>query len=159
MVKGERSEQWPEYGIPPTRETAAKLKSDVVIRLYRQGVLRRRHVLAAEEIRKVVEGITIAMFPARNLSTDGRPKHAETRTWLDRLPEPTRRLWLDRYDPWKYQMAENCGSGTLLELVYDVVVENRGLRETEERMEIRHGSACHSLRRALNRWWKPADQP
>lgn len=111
-----------------------------------------RHVAAAGQMREAVEGMTIAMYPSRDMSAAGIAKHSESGSWLHRLPDHTRRLWLDRFAPWRDKMKVVCGAGTVGALVLAVVIDNVGLRYLETDFRIKHGSAAGIVRRSLDDW-------
>lgn len=133
-------------GVPPTRQTVERLRPDVVAGLLRDGRIGLHHARSAQEIRTVCEaagrGMTSFLRPELFSIDPARRRGGED--FLDRMTERERRLWLGRFLPWTRRMlaghAELPGA-RLLDLVLGVVVDNRGLRETETAFRLKHGRA------------------
>jgi hypothetical protein len=151
---------WPDQGIPPTRETLSKLRTDTINRLAARGLLDQRQIAAAVEIHEVWSAFTRAAFRPRFVSdrVDGGGKILDV---FDLVAEPVRQIWVHRYMPWARRQAapvrdtSGVATGTRLELVMDVVVDNRGTSECDLKFGFSRGNG-HSLRilrSALNDWW------
>lgn len=148
----------------PTPETLARLRHDVVGRLVERGRLHRIHAEAAEEIRTVAEAVGRGMFP-RAYPTDwtGRPLDGRVpRDFFDRMSARERQLWQRHYLPWTRELHRD-GDDQLpgprwIQLVLDVVVENKGLRRAERSCGLRHGAALDYLADGLERYdrWRVA---
>ena len=144
--------------VAATAETLAKLRHDVVGRLVARGRLHRVHADAAEEIRTVAEAVGRGMCPtAQPTAWTGRSSgYRAPRDFLDRMSPEERRLWQFRYLPWKRELTQSCDAalpgGRWLDLVLDIVVENSGLRRTERRHGLRHGTALGYLAAGLERY-------
>jgi len=145
----------PERRDPPTVQTAARLRRDVIATLLARRRLLPRHAAAAEEIRTVHEAVGRGMFPTAQLVSGpaaGRGRR-NAHDFLDRMSARERAAWERRYLPWTRALAgELAGAlpGTRwLQLVIDIVVDNATLRETERRYRLRHGAALPWLRRGL----------
>lgn len=138
----------------PTRQTAARLRHDVVARLLATGRLLPLHAEAADEIRTVHEAVGRGMFPTAQPPGFGRrPRVVQATDFLDRMTERERFLWQRRYLPWTRAMALEVAAGLKgtrwLQLVVDIVVDNATPRETEARYRLRHGRGLDYLRRGL----------
>lgn len=144
-----------EPAVRPTRQTAARLRHDVVARLLSRGHLLPPHAEAAGEIRTVHEAVGRGMFPtAQPPSAVGRrPRGAMATDFLDRMTEHERFLWQRRYLPWSRRLALEVAAGLKatrwLQLVIDIVVDNATPREVETRYRLRHGRGLDYLRRGL----------
>ena len=142
----------------PTPQTASKLRQDVIARLLARGRLWPHHLDAAHEIRTVHEAVGRGMFPtAQSLIWSGRvSSRRHGRDFLDRMSQAERYAWERHYLPWSHAMATEIAAGIpgtrWLQLVVDVVVDNSTLREVETRYNLRHGTACSYLARALARY-------
>lgn len=139
----------------PTRQTAARLRYDVVARLLATGRLSPGHAGAAGEIRLVHEAVGRGMFPtSQPPSALGRRSRGAVATdFLDRMTEQERFLWQRRYLPWAgiigLELAAGMKGTRWLQLIIDIVVDNATPREAEARYRLRHGSALDYLRRGL----------
>jgi hypothetical protein len=141
--------------IPPTPETRARLRRDVVWNLHRAGKLDARHMEAALEIRAVLEAVGRGMFPTSGGALEGGVpvQKAPGRDFLDRMSAEERRKWERRYLPWTKAMAVHVAAALppvrWLQLVLDIVNDNAGPRDVERRYALRHGAAVDYLRQAL----------
>ena len=142
----------------PTRETAAKLRRDLVRRLAQEGRLGREQVRAALEVRRVWEAFGRGLFPATSAFSPvaGRQRRAAFADPVERLTREEEAAWRLRYRPWAREMAVTVAAGairtTRLQLILDIVVDNHGLREVEGWYRMRHGSAIEHIRAALHRY-------
>jgi len=147
--------------VPPTRQTAARLRHDVIARLLATGRLAPHHAGAADEIRTVHEAVGRGMFPTalRAHAAGRRPRTGVAVDFLDRMTARERFLWQRRYLPWTRVMALEVAAGLKgtrwLQLVVDIVVDNAAPREVEARYRLRHGTALGYLRRGLERYRHP----
>lgn len=129
-------------GRGPTPETKAKLKSDVVLKLYQAKRLTREQFCAAEEIRQIWEAMGRGMFPSSGAllfgAGGGNPGSP-----VERLSEDEEWKWKNNYTPWakgigkKEAIVESVV--TYSQLVYDVVVDNRGPSQLEKEYKITAG--------------------
>ena len=123
--------------VPPTAETVAKLRRDIVQRLAREGRLREEHVLAANEVRRVWEAFGRGLFPsAHNPEIQRQPhRRAMFTDPIERLSDAEEIIWRTRYRPWAREMSVEIAAGAIrvsrLQLVLDIVVDNYGLRQIE----------------------------
>lgn len=131
--------------IPPTPETLAKLRYDVIERLFRDGRLREEHVRAANEIRRVWEAVGRALFPSSS-TVDGQRQPHMRRIFKEpaqRMSDIDEVIWRRRYRPWADEMSIPIVAGTVrvsrLQLVLDVAVDNYGLRQIEADSTSREG--------------------
>lgn len=123
--------------------------------LHTQGRIRREHLDAAEEIRRIwqafsrglgptaVNPIALAL-PSRSVRTPFQP--------VELLSASEEAIWRHRYAPWaKHAAQTGCGGSgvTSLRLVLELAVENRSLRQTEDLFRLRHGAAVDHLRDGL----------
>lgn len=144
-----------EPAVPPTRQTAARLRHDVVARLLATGRLLPPHAEAAAEIRTVHEAVGRGMFPTAFVpaAAGRRSQGALATDFLDRMSEHERFLWQRRYLPWTRTLALELAAGLKgtrwLQLVIDIVVDNATPREIEGRYRLRHGRGLAFLRRGL----------
>lgn len=147
-----------QRAVPPTRETVAKLRHDVVVRLYNEDRLRPEHFQAAREIRGMWEAFGRALFPsAQNPGTTHQShRRAEFNDPIARLSRAEEAAWRSRYRPWADEMSHEVVAATArvsrLQLVLDIVVDNNGVREVEASYRMRHGLAFDYLRSALHRY-------
>ena len=148
--------------IPPTAETVAKVRSDVINRLYAEGRLRPEHVDAALEIRRVWEAFGRGLFPASQIGDRVPQPHIKAMFMdpIDRLTPAEEIAWRMRYRPWAREMALLIVTGTVrvsrLQLMLDVVVDNNGIRDGEGWYRMRHGMAFEHVRAALHRYCRMA---
>ena len=140
--------------VGPTEQTKAKLKADVVLRLYQQGRLNCAQLKAAEEIRDIWEAIGRGLFPFRG-TDDPMLRSANRGSFrhpVDRMSGHEERAWRENYCPWKEVMAAPAFAGrpvTIHALVHEVVVGNRGPRQLEDELGVRHGTVFGVLSEAL----------
>ena len=148
--------------VPPTRQTAARLKPDVIGRLYATGRIADRHALAARQIRTVFEAVGRSMRPHLMLSqwSGAPPRRRPGRDFLDRMNEYERHLWQHYYLPWTHELAVGMSTGIpgvrWLKLVIDVVVENCALREIEFAYGLGRGRAIEYLVSGLDKYARHA---
>lgn len=146
-----------EQGIPPTSQTLAKCRADVVLKLNRSGRLWNEHLAAALQIRSTWEAFGRGLYPtAVALDAPGKqPKRAQFRTPLDRMSRREWETWRQNYVPWSKgegQVIIGRGRATRLRLTLDIVADNIGLRVAEQAYGMRHGLAYASLRGSLHRY-------
>jgi hypothetical protein len=168
-----------EQGYAPTPETVAKLRTDTVQRLHRQGRLTIEQLQAAEEIRRVWQAVGRGLFPtAARLEGVRRAAAGQPRDPIDRMSDGEERAFRRRYRPWAREMerapvarsatagrmtagvAAGGGAGrglSCLQLVYDMVIDNYGPRQVEQMHRLRHGLAMQGLRLALQRYAEIAE--
>ena len=64
--------------------------------------------------------------------------------------------WENHYLPWSHALATDIAAGIpgtrWLQLVVEIVVDNRTLRDVETRYKLRHGTALSYLSRGLERY-------
>lgn len=148
--------------IPPTAETVAKVRTDVINRLYSEGRLRPEHVDAALEIRRVWEAFGRGLFPGSHISDRIPQPHVKAMFMdpIDRLTPAEEIAWRRRYRPWAREMALLIVTGTVrvsrLQLMLDVVVDNNSIRQVEGWYRMRHGMAFDHIRAALHRYCRMA---
>ena len=148
--------------VPPTRQTVAKLKTDIITRLYGMGRIEDHHAHAAHQIRTVFEAVGRSMFPVLDpeMWTGKAPRKRAGRDFLDRMTERERHLWQHHYLPWTREMAVEIAAGLpgvrWLQLVIDVVVENLTLREVEQRYRLAHGKAFEFVKSGLEKYARHA---
>lgn len=154
--------------VPPTPQTAAKLRQDVIERLLREGRLRDEQVRAAREIRRVWEAVGRALFPSASRPDAPRQPHMRQRFRdpVARMTDVEEIVWRQRYRPWADEMAVPIAAGSVrisrLQIVLDIAVDNHGLRQVEAWYRMRHGLAFQHLQAALHRYaelaqWVPPD--
>lgn len=144
-----------------TKQTRRKIKADVISRLLKQGYIERIHQSAAMEIHDVQVALMMCFLPTKGteLRVDSSPNRAHP---LDRLGERHEYAFRHRYTPWvKSMMAEPVEfqdvSGRYayrhgLAIVTEVVLDNVGTREIEDRHGVRHGHARKVVRGGLERY-------
>lgn len=144
--------------IPPTPETLRKRRYDVIAGLLARRRISHEQAEAAGEIRRVLEAVGRGMFPtAQTMAFTGKAPRVRTwRDFIDRMSARERRAWERHYIPWTREMsleiAAGLGGTRWLQLVLDIVVDNCGLRETEQRYGLRHGTAIEYLIQGLERY-------
>lgn len=134
----------------PTPETKAKLKSDVVLKLYQAKRLTREQFCAAEEIRQIWEALGRGMFPSSGALLFGTGGGSPGSP-VERLSEDEENKWKNNYTPWakgigKDVVTPHTGTWrhkgnfvTYSQLVYDVVVDNRGPSQLEKEYKVPRG--------------------
>ena len=144
--------------IPPTPETLRKRRYDVIANLLAGGRIPLHLAEAAAEIRMVLEAVGRGMFPSSGwVPRIGKaPRHRTWRDFIDRMSARERRAWERHYIPWTREMSLEAAAGLAgtrrLQLVLDIVVDNSGLREAEQRYRLRHGTAIEYLIQGLERY-------
>lgn len=147
-----------EHRDPPTPQTAARVRYDVVARLLAKHRLQPHHAAAAHEIRAVHEAVGRGMFPtSQAFEGSGRgPNRHRARDFTDRMTEGERIAWQRRYLPWSHAMATAIAAGLpgtrWLQLVIDIVVDNATPDEAERRYRLPRGAALDYLVRGLERY-------
>ncbi len=148
--------------VPPTRQTAARLRPDVIGRLYAMDRIEDRHAFAAKQIRTVFEAVGRSQFPVLmpDSWTGEPPRRRPGRDFLDRMNNHERRLWQRFYLPWSHEMTVAAVTGLpgarWLRLVIGVVVENRTLRETEFIFGLARGRAFDFVVAGLEKYARHA---
>lgn len=151
-----------ETAVRPTRQTAARLRPDIIRRLYATGRIADHHALAARQIRTVFEAVGRSMLPHLMLGqwTGAAPRRRPGRDFLDRMNEHERHLWQRYYLPWTHELAAEIAAGIpgvrWLKLVIDVVVENCALREIEFAYGLGRGRAIEYLVSGLEKYARHA---
>lgn len=146
----------PDVAAGPTPQTAAKLRRDIVLHLYEKGRLRTEHLEAAEEIRRIWQAFFRSLgATASNPESLATGRQArQTRQPIEWLTGGEETIWRSRYRPWAREMASLPCGGTVrvtgLQLVLDIVVDNRSLRQIEGFYRMRHGAAAEHLSTALH---------
>ncbi len=138
-----------------TLQTARKLRSDVVLRLYRRGSIDAVQRLAAEEIREVWMALARGMFPQSRfgiqlpVEAKGRRSFREP---FERMSERQRRLYERRYRVWIAETGRMKigATRTLAALVHEILIDNRGPRQLDRAWRLRNGAAREHLRDALD---------
>ncbi|MEQ8369712.1 MAG: hypothetical protein RIE31_05075 [Alphaproteobacteria bacterium] len=129
--------------------------------LFAAGRLREDHVRAAQEIRRVWALLGRAFFPAtsrwgHHTRRRGPVSAGDVTGPLERFGERDERVYRLRYLPWARELSRPgfVGRGRLtgLQLVIDMVIDNRGPRQTETQHGLRHGTAVAALQLALHRY-------
>lgn len=141
-----------------TPQTVAKLRRDLILLLYQNGRLRIEHLEAAEDIRRIWQAFSRSLGATAvnpdTLATGRQP--AQCRQPLDWLTATEETIWRNRYRPWAREMGSSACGGTIrvtrLQVVLELVVENRGLRQVEGFYRMRHGAAADHLCAALQRY-------
>lgn len=151
-----------ETAVRPTRQTAARLRPDIIRRLYTTARIADHHALAARQIRTVFEAVGRSMLPHLTLDQWGGapPKRRPGRDFLDRMNDYERHLWQRYYLPWTHELAIETAAGLpgvrRLKLVIDVVVENRSLPEIEFAYGLGRGGAIEYLISGLEKYARHA---
>ena len=115
----------------PTPETASKLRTDVILKMYRRGTIGQHELWAAEEIRTYWAAFMRMAFRARVLDgtqdcrAQGRPPLMPQELLTGREQEIS-----TRYQAWvKRANAVKVGPTTALQIVIAVVVDNAGISD------------------------------
>ena len=157
-VTGHRRGAERPIAIGPTPETAAKLKRDLVDHLRNKGRLSSSQAMAAEEVRRIWQAFSRILGPSATnpatLATGRQARGAQAR--IDWLTDVEETIWRERYRPWAAEMtARPCGGTirvTQFQIVLEIVVDNRSLRQTEGFYRMRHGTAFDVVSAALRRY-------
>ncbi|WP_138380891.1 hypothetical protein [Luteithermobacter gelatinilyticus] len=130
--------------VGPTRETAAKLRPDPLLRLAETGSLDARHVWAAHQIRRCFQlitaeaGVRVTRYSDVVVHSGPRPAPVERDTEI-RLKE--------RYLDWVEAMTT---ARLQLGPVLDVVIDEHSLSMTDRKWQRRKGWARDHLRHSLD---------
>ena len=144
-----------DHGTPELRR---KMKSDVIMKLTFGGQLQKEHIEAAREIAAVIEAWQRGLSPG-GWNLDGVP--VDNRSSRYERAESTSPDFLDAWEkhfrPWIAEVgpepiAAKNRDATLGELVYDVVVNNRGTSQIDKEYGMQHGRALDHLRDGLWRY-------
>lgn len=126
--------------------------------LYGRGSIGREHLDAAEEIRRVWQAFSRGLGPSAvnpiMLAMPSRSVRAPFQP-VELLSAAEEAIWRYRYGPWAAEAARiACGASGVasLRLVLELAVENRGVRQTEDFLRLRHGTAVDHLREGLQRY-------
>lgn len=144
--------------VGPTPETAAKLKRDLVAHLRDKGRLSSEQAQAAEEVRRIWQAFSRILGPsATNPATLATGRQAGgARMPIDWLTDMEETIWRNHYRPWAAEMAAQPCGGTIrvtqFQVVLEIVVDNRSLRQTEGFYRMRHGAAFEIVNVALHRY-------
>ena len=145
----------------PTIETAAKLRPDVVYRLFEQGKLTRAMFSAAEEIQDTLQALDRWSMPFMRLGEDFvalSTTHRLPLTPLERISGTEKAAWRRHYLPWlKLASRARPFPGKAIpesRVVLDVVMENRGVSQLERVYGVRRdkGLVTHALKVSLHRY-------
>ena len=145
----------------PTLETVAKLRPDVVFRLFEQGKLTRAMFSAAEEIQDTLQALDRWSMPFMRLGEEFMglsPTHRVPLTPLERVSAEEKAAWRRRYLPWlKEAAAVRPFAGRVIpesRVVLDVVMGNRGVSQLERVYGIRRGKGLvtGALKVSLHRY-------
>jgi len=135
-------------------------RSDQVAALLGRGRITRRQYEAALEIRQAYAAIQRSLFPRRlpDIQVDvSRRERLPMERWHPREARIIRR----RYGPWKRAMLtpveirladRRLRVGNALEIVMDLVWDNYGPRQVDDRHELRRGSATRVVGEGLQRY-------
>jgi hypothetical protein len=144
--------------VPPTPETVAKLRRDLVLHLFEKGRLCQEQLRAAEEIRRIWQAFSRGLGPtAIDLSSfAGGGRSVQARQPVEWLLPAEEAIWRRRYRPWAAEMAAQPSGGHIramrLRIVVDLVVENAGLRQVDGWYRMRNGTAFAHLDSGLRRY-------
>lgn len=148
-------------GRPDSLATRPRPRSlrDTVLRLGGEGRLTGEEIGAAIEIRSIWEALSRALFARGRIVTAGigvRSTAVRSRSPFDGLGRAEEFAWRRCYKPWADEMSVEVVAGvrrtTRLQIVLDIVVDNRGLRAVETAYRLKHGTAVDHLAAALRRY-------
>lgn len=137
-LKGEPVEHRPRGEVGPTAATRARLKPDVLRRLFHNGHLDQFQLLAAGMIRDVFEAVVKDMLPRAARIGLGIARRTAFVPSIERLPAKLARQYVHAYRPWAARFGgshwELDGEVVTLltsplAIVIDVVVDNRTVEE------------------------------
>ncbi|RED52134.1 hypothetical protein [Aestuariispira insulae] len=142
-----------------TDKRSQRLRRDVMEKLEATGRLKSDQLMAVEDIRRIWHAFGRGLFPAaRDISS---PRVDGTRRFVDpiaRMRDGEAALYRNRYKAWadwagRQEIANRGGKRlTLLQLTYDMVIDNWGPRQWEDCHKVRHGTATRQLALALDRY-------
>ena len=137
-LKGEPVEHRPRGEIGPTAATRARLKPDVLRRLFHNGHLDQFQLLAAGMIRDVFEAVVKDMLPRAARIGLGVARRTAFVPSIERLPAKLARQYVHVYRPWAVRFGaptwrldgrEAALLMSPLAIVIEVVVDNRTVDE------------------------------
>lgn len=135
----------------PTPETVSKLRTDVILKMYRRGTIGQHELWAAEEIRTYWAAFMRMAFRARVLDgtqdcrAQGRPPLMPQELLTDR-----ERIIGTRYRDWALRAAQDkIGPVNGLEIVLSVVVDNAKPRQLATFLRIDNGKSYRAVRHWL----------
>lgn len=139
--------------IGPTPQSLRKVRRDVMLGLLERGVITQDQMNAAEAIRGVWQSLLTAMSPVRPLDGTSR-RGGIVKSPLERIGDKAYEQWRDKYLPWvaRAKRVRVRPWVTGFQIVMDVVVENRSLRETRAMRGIQHPDVVEALQLALDMW-------
>ena len=145
----------------PTLQTVAKLRPDVVLRLYEQRRLTRAMFKAAGEIHATWEALGRWSMPMMRLGKKFPVVQESIRPPLsswERMSEDDEEIWRDHYIPWLRLASRSYPFAGLAisesRVVLDVVGDNRGVAQLERVYGIPRGKGLvtRALRCSLHRY-------
>jgi hypothetical protein len=138
-----------------TLQTVRKLRSDVLLRLWRRGSIDDIQRLSADEIRETWMILSRGLFASgrmdASLPAEKRGRR-NLRDPYDRFSSAQRRRYENRYRPWIAETGRMKvgGSHRLSGLTHEILVENRGPRQIDRAWRLRNGTAVQLLRDSLD---------
>ncbi len=152
-----------DRGTPELRD---KQKKDVIGKLRASGTLTETQIWAAREIRVVVEAGHLGKFSTNRAMDGTRVDHSWGVFFPAKMSSEVQEKFSNRYEPWIAVVGSQwIASGkrriTVGDLVYEIVINNRGPRLIESEYRMKHGRATEILSDALWRyaviagWEKP----
>lgn len=144
--------------VRPTRQTVEKLRRDLIVHLFEKGRLRREHVQAAEEIRRIWQAFSRGLGPAavNPDSFAGGGRSIRPRQPVEWLTPGEEIIWRRRYRPWAGEMGAVASGGVLratrFRIVVDLAVDNGSLRQVDAWYRMRNGASFEHLRAGLQRY-------
>lgn len=147
-------------GEGPTKETARKLRADVIGRMWKQGSLDAYQHEAAREVAEIYMAVMRALMPCRDpdaVIVDGGNKQYATP--LERIPGRIYVAYRLRYKPFaeragirEFTRDAHAARITVLQLVLDVALDNNGTSQLDKRYGLRKGSCKAQLMAALDEY-------
>lgn len=142
-LKGEPVEHRPRGEVAPTAATRARLRPDVLRRLFHRGAIDQDQLLAAGQIREVYEAVVRDLMARIGRLEAGAKRRTAFAPSIERLPACLARCYVEVYLPWAAAHATRSPilRRSALEIVVDVVVENRPIRDVAAGLGMRTAAA------------------
>lgn len=141
-----------EQGVNPTVQTKAKLRKDVIKRMFDEGEIPEPLFDSAEEIHAVAMALQRGLFSgARDYAKPMVQSSLRGAVGIERLSASEARIYSECYAPWSLATGRIVlrAGVTRLALIWDVVIDNAGLRQTDLRHGLRNGTTSSQLRAGL----------
>lgn len=148
-----------KQGEGPTKETARKLRADVIGRMWKNGTLDAYQHEAAREVSELYMVVMRALMPCRDpdaviVDGGGNKQYA---TPLEHIPTRLYAAYRERYKPFaqcagvkEFTRDAHANRITVLQIVLDVALDNIGTSQLDKHYGVRNGACKAQLMAALD---------